>query len=304
MEKFCTGTNGGWEKYPAPLLGGQYGTCFDISMLEENGEIIMYFSWRDCDSIARVTSTDGIHWSEPTICLTPRETPLGWEDAINRPYVLHLNDTYHMWYTGQFKPGAADGSSHIFYAISKDGITFERVSEEPVLSPEFAWEKCALMCPSVLWNEEEKTFMMWYSGGEQYEPNAFGYAVSKDGVHWEKYSQDPIFTADPNNEWEQHKVGGCQVIYEDGWYRMFYIGYHNEHYAQIGMARSKNGITEWERSSQNPIIAPDWGKWDGEACYKPFALKFNGAWWLWYNGRLGSHEQIGLAIQRGEELGF
>lgn len=305
MGEFCRGTSGSWEKYSGgALLGGQYGTCFDISMLKEDDEIQMYFSWRDCHSIARVTSQDGIHWSKPVICLTPRTTAEGWEDAINRPYVLHLGDTYHMWYTGQFKPGEADGASYIFYATSFDGITFQRVLETPVLRPEAPWEKNAVMCPSVLWDERQQLFRMWYSGGEQYEPNAFGYATSRDGIHWEKYAANPMFTANPQQEWEQHKVGGCQLIFEDGWYRMFYIGYHNEHYAQIGMARSRDGVTSWERSTLNPIIAPDENTWDGEACYKPFALKVNNSWWLWYNGRRGKHEQIGLAIQPGSELRF
>ena len=38
------------------------------------------------------------------------------------------------------------------------------------------------MCPHVIWDEEMKLFRMWYSGGEQYEPNAIGYATSPDGL--------------------------------------------------------------------------------------------------------------------------
>ena len=74
MESFSHGTQGGWEKHPAnPLLGGDLGTCFDISMLAEEDRLLMYFSWRDCHSIAPCTSKDGIHWSQPEICLRPRQ---------------------------------------------------------------------------------------------------------------------------------------------------------------------------------------------------------------------------------------
>ena len=53
MQHFCHGTNGGWKKLPEnPLLGGKLGTCFDIAMLRENDEILLYFSWRDKASIA------------------------------------------------------------------------------------------------------------------------------------------------------------------------------------------------------------------------------------------------------------
>lgn len=305
MADFCTGTQGGWKKYVGgPLLGGQYGTCFDVCILNEDEELIMYFSWRNCHSIARVTSRDGIHWTEPVICLEPRETEKGWENAINRPYVLHWKGKYHMWYTGQLLAKEGKGMSHLFYAVSDDGIRFQRVMDTPVLSPEAPWEKNSVMNPSVLWDEEEGLLKMWYSGGEQYEPDSFGYATSPDGIHWTKHDKNPIFMANPENHWEQAKVGGCQVFFEDGWYRMFYIGYENVDYAQIGMARSRDGITNWERSESNPIIAPDPEEWDGDACYKPFVMKWQGGWWLWYNGRRATHEQIGLVIQDGEELRF
>lgn len=306
MGDFCKGTQGGWEKYVTPLLGGQYGTCFDISILDEGEELLMYFSWRDRHSIARVTSRDGIHWSEPVICLEPRETPEGWENELNRPYVLQWKGQFHIWYTGQRLPSneIREGCSHIFYAVSDDGIHFRRVCTDPVLSPQAPWEKNSVMNPTLLWDEEAQLLKMWYSGGEQYEPDAFGYATSADGIHWTKWEKNPIFGANPELHWEQAKVGGCQMLYHDGWYRMFYIGYENVDYAQIGMARSRDGITNWEHSASNPIIAPSEEGWDADACYKPFVVKQKDGWWLWYNGRKGHHEQIGLCIQPGEELRF
>ena len=209
-----------------------------------------------------------------------------------------------MWYTGQFKPGQADGTSDIFHAVSEDGIHFVRTGDEPVLRAELPWEKQAVMCPSVIWDEGTKLFRMWYSGGEQYEPTAIGYAESEDGRVWRKSPLNPIFQADPASEWEQHKAAGCQVLLHGGWYWMFYIGYHNEDYAQVGVARSRDGVTGWERSKLNPILAPDENAWDGEACYKPFVLNMGDRWMLWYNGRRGHKEQIGGAVLDASELAF
>jgi predicted GH43/DUF377 family glycosyl hydrolase len=93
-------------------------------------------------------------------------------------------------------------------------------------------------------------------------------------------------------------------VYKDGWYLMFYIGYWDEDTAQIGLARSRNGINDWERHPENPIIAPTESGWDGEACYKPFAIFDGASWRLWYNGRNGHLEQIGLVTHEGEDLGF
>lgn len=239
---FAKGTRGGWVKCADnPLLGGALGTCFDISMLRDGENIVMYFSWRDCHSIARSVSADGVHWSAPEICLRPRERTDHREDALSRPSVVRVGGIYHMWYTGQYLPGggAGNGTSDIFHAVSEDGVHFTRTGDEPVLRPEADWELKNLMCPSVLWDEERQLFCMWYSGGEQYEPNAIGYAESRDGLVWEKSPLNPVFRADPASEWEQHKTTACHVFFHEGWYWMFYIGFENEDYAQIGLARSR-----------------------------------------------------------------
>ncbi len=304
-DKKESGTRAGWVKYEGnPVLGGEYGTCFDIGVVRAENVYKMYFSWRPKQSIALSESKDGFSWSEPEIVLGPRKTEEGWEDELNRPCVVYKDNQYHMWYTGQYKPGEADGTSHIFYAVSRDGRHFERVSEKPVLYPEQAWEKKAVMCPDVLWDADENVFKMWYSAGEQYEPNAIGYAKSTDGRHWKKLEQNPIFSADPHSEWEKHKAAACHVVKEKECYYMFYIGYHNEDYAQIGIARSADGISGWERHPQNPIIAPDPGAWDSEACYKPYTIYDGEKWMLWYNGRTKTLEQIGTAVHEGYELGF
>ena len=226
-----------------------------------------------------------------------------------------------MWYTGQ-----ADGHSWIGYAVSKDGKNWTRESADPVLSPDVPWEKVAVMCPHVIWDKQTQLFRMWYSGGEQYEPDAIGYATSKDGLNWEKYKNNPVFSNNTQNEWEQAKVTACQVIKRSrndfvvalaGKYgaeklAKFSERYRNDpgvwsfkniDYAQIGMARSKDGITNWERFKENPIIKPGIG-WDSSAVYKPYAILDNNRWLLYYNGRREGHEQIGIAIHKGIDLGF
>lgn len=153
----CCGVNGGWTKYPGnPVLGGSLGTCFDICVLNEDGNLYMYFSWRDKKSIALAKSNDGIHWGKPIIVLSPIKTMDGWEDEINRPAVIKKDGKYYMWYTGQYKPGEKDGKSFIFLATSDDGINFRRLKHDPVLSPEMKWERQAVMSPSVIWNNAKK----------------------------------------------------------------------------------------------------------------------------------------------------
>ena len=295
------GTSAGWRKYEEnPVLGGDLGTCFDVSVLKEKGNYRMWFSWRPKKSIALAESADGIHWSEPEIVLGPNPGS-NWEDRVNRPTVIKHKNAYHIWYTGQ-----TQNNSWIGYATSSDGRNWKRASDKPILSSEEPWENVAVMCPHVLWDEKEQLYRMWYSAGQQYEPNAIGYAASPDGVTWTKWPGNPIFVANPSKKWEQHKVTACQVIPHGQEYIMFYIGFRDEHRAHIGLARSRDGIGNWQRHPNNPIIFPTKGSWDENACYKPFAIyeQPTKRWVLWYNGRKGSVEQIGLAIHNGEDLGF
>lgn len=292
-------TSHGWRKSKHnPVLGGALGTCFDVSLLRENNRFHMWFSWRPQKSIARVESPDGIHWSEPVVALEPNQTT-NWEANINRPSVLKRPDGYHMWYTGQ-----KGTRSWIGYATSNTGQSWSRMSKTPVLSAAADWEKVAVMAPHVLWDEHDRLYKMWYSGGEQYEPDAIGYATSSDGLTWSKHTANPIFRPERRNLWEQAKVTACQVLYHNDFYLMFYIGFMNQHLAQIGMARSPDGVNHWTRHPANPIIrvGVDQEAWDYDAVYKPFALHHDGHWLLWYNGRRKRVEQIGLALFEGDEV--
>jgi beta-1,2-mannobiose phosphorylase / 1,2-beta-oligomannan phosphorylase len=296
---FNVENTGGWVKYAKnPVLGGSLGTCFDISVLREDGKYRMWFSWRPKRSIALVESKDGLVWGKPVVVFGPHKTS-GWEEDVNRPVVIKQGGKYRMWYTGQ-----ARAKSWIGYATSEDGKTWNRASDKPVLSPEQPWEKVAVMCPHVLYDDQQGLYRMWYSGGEQYEPNAIGYATSKDGLKWTRHGKNPIFRPDPQNGWEKDRVTACQVVRHGDWYLMFYIGFRDRDHAQIGVARSRDGITGWERHPANPIIRPGKGQWDADAVYKPNAIFDGKRWLLWYNGRRGGVEQIGVAIHDGQDLGF
>ena len=275
-----------------PVLGSkELGTCFDVYVTREDGRYRMDFSWRYKKALAVTFSDDGINWEEPRITLQ-NNLESGWEDDINRNCVLKIDGKYKMWYTGQ-----ARGYSFIGYAESDDGLNFYRPLNEPVLISERAWEGFSVMNPCVLY--ENGIYKMWYAAGETYEPNVLAYAESTDGINWTKSKINPIFVADKENIYEQDRVGGCQVIKtEDMGYLMFYIGYENIDKAQICVARSDNGITGWKKYEGNPIVSPDKGMWDEDACYKPSFLwnEETKQWMLWYNGRRKTDEFIGAVF--------
>ena len=296
-------TGGGWKKYEGnPVLGNaETGTCFDVLVTREaDRSYRMDFSWRPKRALACVRSEDGIRWSAPEIYMES-DPACGWIDDLNRNCIVRRGGEWHMWFTGQ-----ARGHSWIGYAKSDDGMHWKRFGDQPVLFSERPFEGPSVMNPFVLWDEEKQLFRMWYAAGETYEPNVIAYATSKDGIRWDKLPANPIFTCDKRNVCEQERVGACQIIPYGGWYYMFYIGYEDIDTARICVARSRDGITQWERHPANPIVSPTAGSWDESACYKPSVVRDeeNGRWLLWYNGRHGAPEYIGLVIHEGLDLGF
>lgn len=310
IKDYIWGTRLGWEKYSGnPIIGGEYGTCFDLTLMKEAGKYRAWFSWRPKKCIAYCESDDGLHFSPPQIVLEPVYGSCWEGDELNRSSIIKVNGKYIMLYSGQMMPYKEEGRSVLGYAESADGINWTRPYSEPVLVPDQPWEKNAIMCPELHYDEETAEYQLWYSGGGNHEPDAIGYAVSKDCVHWVKHAGNPILSADKNLIWERHKVSACQIIHDNDWYYMLYIGFTHEERASIGMARSRNGIDGWERHPMNPIIAPSKDGFDSKAVYKPYAMWDEDHWTLWYNGAKYDFtyfdfvlEQIGAAFLYRREL--
>jgi predicted GH43/DUF377 family glycosyl hydrolase len=293
------GTAGGWVKYEHnPVITAKDGIMFDIYVLHDEGKYRMWVGWRPKKCIALFESKDGFHFTKtPQVVFGP--APTGWEDDINRPCVVKRKDEYHMWYSAQ----TADHSA-IGYATSPDGVHWKRMSDKPVLAPTVPWEKAAAICADVMWDKEAKLYKMWYSAGPQAESDAMGYATSPDGMTWTKSAKNPIFNGDPKIPWEQERGVGGHVEKLGDWYYNFYIGFHDIGHAQLGVARSRDGIAGWERLPENPIIRLGGGGWDNDSCYKAYTIFDGHKWMLWYGGRAGNVEQVGVATHEGADLGF
>ena len=278
-----------WKKYKSnPILGNSNtGSIFDPHIIKDkNGLFKIYVSWRKLGTIAVSSSKDGINWSRLTTVLDKGKSG-SWENIVNRACVLYNDGIYHMWFTGQ------NGKiSKIGYAKSKDGYYFQKL-ENPILVPEYKFEKNSVMNPNVIYDKEEKIYKMWYCAGEIIEPDVIAYATSEDGIIWNKYKNNPIFQKNKKFfSLDSFKVGACdihKISYNK--YLMFYIGYSDLNTARIFVAESRDGINNWKRSS-NAIIQSSKKGFDSNACYKPTALynKKNKKWrafrhLVWPTGR-------------------
>lgn len=290
----CSCNHREYSKYGnAPVYGDNTtGTIFDPFVYVSHDSLVMTVSERISGNIIRLTSLDGINWEKTNTMLTCQ--PNTWEHIINRSCVLNSDTIWHMWYTGQ-----SPNISWIGHATSRDGYHFER-DTVPVIIPTVKSEGESVMNPCVVFNQYKSCLQMWYAAGENYEPDVIFYAESIDGVHWKK-REYPVLMKYPKHKWEQAKVGGCDVkIINDTTYLMYYIGYENINTARICYATSKDGIL-WCRPDDNILIEPTEGAWDSESTYKPTFINWKGRDFLWYNGRTGDKEYIGLALKVNHE---
>ncbi|MBG88902.1 MAG: hypothetical protein CMO80_18650 [Verrucomicrobiales bacterium] len=260
-------------------------------------------------------SPDGLTWTsatddsgkEPRYLLSPNRS--GWDAiGVETVSVLHTpSGKYHLYYVGD-RPPEGSTTFAIGLATSEDGIKWKKHGSSPVLAEKYEWEKPSardpskpevlsvggVLEPSVIYDDEEKLFKMWYVGLGMWTTGKFptfrmGYATSKDGIEWEREAE-PVLDKGPEGAWDELWVSHVHVIADPHHgYHCFYFGSweYNEGVDQqrgaIGHAYSEDGV-HWERNPNNPILEPRNGQWDAWSVQGPAVLIHNNEIWLWYFG--------------------
>lgn len=292
-------TSDGWVKYNGnPVLGdSNTGSMFDPVVRIISNSYVMCVSNRREGTIELWDSYDGITWANQRQVIS-KGLRGEWDETINRGCLCLKDGKWYIWYTGQY-----DGKSCIGVAISDDGVKYKK-NKTPVLISTEKHEGKSVMNPSVMWDDEKNIFRMWYAAGDNYEPNVICYAESKDGYSWNKPHDNITLRKNKHLWYQKDRVGGCDVIQDNGRLIMSYIGYENIDVARICFSISEDDGNTWNEYCGNPIISPSKGSWDCHAVYKPTICKSLNSekWMLWYNGRKGHSEYIGLAQKEGMEL--
>lgn len=300
-----------WTFSPAnPVLDIVHGSpwedsaVFDPCVVQQaNGNLAMWYTTRgslpSSIALALDASGTGDRWQRYGAgpLLTPDPPESAPANGITRPSVVAVPGGWRIWYSTQSPAGPA-GVAWIGTAFSREGQYWEKHGT-PVLVAHDAWEKQAVQCPNVRYDDASGQFQMWYCGGDAYEPDAVGFATSSDGVIWQRHPGNPIYR--PSTGWEDYKVGSFHVRRVGDWYYAFYNAFQQTPFmSRVGMARSRDGVTGWERHPANPILSPGApGTWDARMIYKPTALWSDqrGRWDVWFNASmiLNQHERIGHA---------
>ena len=78
----------GWRKYDRnPVMGGKYGTCFDISVLQDGGKYRMWLSWRPRQVVqqvlqARVEALQALLAQLDLLALLELQVPLAQQELL------------------------------------------------------------------------------------------------------------------------------------------------------------------------------------------------------------------------------
>jgi predicted GH43/DUF377 family glycosyl hydrolase len=288
-------------KYQAsPILGdGTTGTLFDPSCIideKEEKRFRCYVSKRNEGSIVLYESSDGVNFGNDYKTIIKTDN-LGYY-IYNRASVIKKDDIYYMYFTKQINGEI----SEIYVGVSEDGISFD-IKEEPVLVAELEFEAKSVMNPDVVYNDSTQEFLMYYAAGEIYEPDVIGLATSKDGIAWTKADKPVLEKNSDKNSLDCFKVGATDVHIIDGVFYMFYIGYTDMNTGRIILTKSLDG-KKFDRSMYKVIVEPSQNSFDSDSVFKPSAIydRKTNRWYLYYNGRTGSLEYIGLYTKEGQNL--
>ena len=163
------------------------------------------------------------------------------------------------------------------------------------------WDHLAVDNPYV--HVEDGTYFCFYEaqdkpigdGGHE----AFGIAVSREGLRWRKLSTNPILRPGNAGDWDDVVAKlPAGVIKRDGIYYLFYSG-RDSKTKQIGLATARNLAGPWTKSPDNPVLKSRPDNWDRHlSTYPSPIIEIDGQYHLLFRGMHTRYTRqgVGLAV--------
>jgi hypothetical protein len=274
-----------WTKYignPVLELGpaGSWDDNYILSgpVLVEGDSLKMWYTgtngsiWKTGLAI----SSDGINWTkydDPATSTAPysESDPVfqlgaagSWDDTnAFITSVIFDGGSYKGWYHGT--DGSEVWNGRIGYATSQDGIHWIKYDDPGTTDPPYAesdrvldfgltgsWDDSDLAYAQVIL--EGETYHMWYAGGHGVNWRT-GYATSMDGIHWTKYTGNPVLDIGVPGTWDDIEAGVTSVIFQDPIYKMWYMGWGGNT-ARFGYAEDFSQIAHSDSLRMNFSYTP------------------------------------------------
>ena len=295
------GNNNIWVDYelnPVLETSGAYWEIEGVAqpkILLENNLYKMYYAGyagAGYTYVAYAESQDGLNWTRPISnpIISPGD-PGSWDSwSVQAGSILNENNLYRMYYTGW---SDNYGSWDIGLATSADGLHWEKLPQ-PILYGASGWEY-QIHVSSVI--KYGNTYFLFYTGRNLPNYN-IGLATSTDGLHWERFSGNPILT---NTEsWEANGVYYATVVREDNQFKMIYM---NSSGTGFGFAYSSDGMN-WTKDISNPFFTREntANGWAHSKIAYPNLIKTENDSRIYYSGigTPGEFFKIGFVRRFGE----
>lgn len=164
------------------------------------------------------------------------------------PLIIEKDNTFYLFYTTSGIKG------NLEYVTSKDMVHWSgpKIALRPTPG---TWDEPYIGQASI--RLVDGIYYMAYTGGPNGKAAALiGTARSKDLVHWEKDSHNPILR-DVKGTWEDHDIDSPNLVYSDKTWYVYYeaindgIGAEKKEY--LGVTISKDFIN-WKQYEKNPVL--------------------------------------------------
>lgn len=246
------------------------GYILDPATIVINNKVYLYYTahrsdWNDWD----IPSYVGIAVSEDGFNFTKSDqNPIIFGVA---PEIIFFEGSYFLF----FQRKNPFGFFEVFYCPSEDGIHFFEENVKKVFWPskvQGTFDQFSISTIRI-W-QEKNWFYMIYGGCNKYfdYPVAIGLARSRDLLHWERYTKNPILQRGKPGTWDEgalwfataHKIDETYYLWYEGvgtglklkdqhaklaskiCRENDYGGYKKTAFSQIGLATYKGDLNFWE----------------------------------------------------------
>jgi predicted GH43/DUF377 family glycosyl hydrolase len=288
---FCPSGEMDWMKSHAALpiadsLGNDFFKIYFSSRDKFNRSFVGY-TVIDINQPSRIVELS----TEPV--LSPGDLGEFDDSGTTATWIIQHNKKKYLYYVGWNLGVTVPFRNSIGLALSKDGESFRRYANGPIVDrtaaePHFCASCCVL--------PEEDKWRMWYlsctgwqiRNGRADHRYHIKYAESQDGIHWQRDRQVAIDYSNDN----EYAISRPSVIHDGGVWRMWY-SFRGQSY-RIGYAESDDG-RQWRRLDHLTGIDVSRTGWDSDMIEYPFVFDHAGQRYMLYNGNGYGKTGFGLA---------
>jgi hypothetical protein len=192
------------------------GICAGDAIVLDGKVHLFYQTYgrRERDTICHVTSDDGINFDRSSD--TPIFRPTGsWNcgRAIDAEVRVVGDELFCYWATRSpdYKIQMLGVHSAPLWSDFSAKFWRQRCTQS-ILEPQLPWEKKCIEAPTI--QKSGDTFVMFYAGAYNNQPQQIGVAFSKDGLTWTRMSDQPFLCNGAPGTWNSCESGHPGIFWD------------------------------------------------------------------------------------------